>query len=68
MFGTSSLVEARAGKEMICVCCNCQREKTPGNEWREHTPQPGERLTHGICPACLYELYPDIAPLVRPRG
>ena len=53
--------------EMTCVCCNCKREKTSNDEWREHTPRPGERLTHGICPVCLYELYPDIAPLIRGR-
>jgi uncharacterized protein YaiE (UPF0345 family) len=53
--------------EMTCVCCNCKREKADADEWREHTPRPGERLTHGICPVCLYELYPDVAPLVRGR-
>jgi hypothetical protein len=54
--------------EMTCVCCNCQREKTATDDWRERRPRPGERVTHGICPACLYQLYPDIAPLVRPHG
>jgi hypothetical protein len=53
--------------EMTCVCCHCKRERTDADEWREHAPRRGERLTHGICPACMYELYPDIAPLVRPR-
>jgi hypothetical protein len=67
MFGTALLAEPRTTREMICVCCNCQRERTGSDEWREHTPQPGERLTHGICPVCLYQLYPDIAPLVRGR-
>jgi hypothetical protein len=57
-----------AAREMTCVCCNCQREKTNGDEWREHRPRAGERVTHGICPACLYSLYPDIAPLIRPRS
>lgn len=55
-----------SASEMICVCCNCQRERA-GDEWRDHTPRAGERLTHGICPRCLYQLYPDIAPLVRGR-
>ena len=65
MFGTTPLSEPRGTREMTCVCCNCQREKITGDEWRDHTPQPGERLTHGICPECLDALYPDIAPLVR---
>jgi hypothetical protein len=58
--------ESRAEDEMTCVCCHCQRERTAADEWGAHRPRAGERLTHGICPACLYELYPDIAPLVRP--
>jgi hypothetical protein len=52
---------------MTCVCCNCKRERTADAGWHEHTPRPGERLTHGICPECLEILYPDIAPLIRGR-
>lgn len=54
--------------EMTCLCCSCQRERTAADEWREHKPIAGQRITHGICPACLYALYPDIAPLVRPMA
>jgi hypothetical protein len=46
---------------LTCVCCNCRRERTDDNEWREHCPVAGERVTHGICPDCITELYPDIA-------
>ena len=53
--------------QMKCVCCNCHRERTEENEWREYHPVAGERLTHGICPHCLFELYPDIAPKILPR-
>lgn len=61
------LLKDRRAPEMACVCCNCKRERTGPDEWQEHIPQVGERVTHGICPACLYELYPDVAPLIRPR-
>jgi|GEM_PF-4452353 len=54
----------RTPAEMTCVCCNCHRQRTEANEWQEHCPVAGERVTHGICPACVYELYPDIAVLV----
>ncbi len=54
--------------DLVCVCCNCRRERTAAEEWRDHTPVAGERLTHGICPACLYALYPDLAPLVHPHS
>jgi hypothetical protein len=67
MFGNYSPRERLTLAEMTCVCCHCQRERTAANEWRERTPRDGERLTHGICPKCLYDLYPDIAPFVRPR-
>lgn len=46
------------------VCCNCQRERVGADDWREHVPVEGERLTHGICPTCLFVLYPDVAPLI----
>jgi hypothetical protein len=59
--------ENQVAHEMICVCCNCKRVRIAPGEWREHTPHPGEQLTHGICPTCLFELYPEIAPLVRSR-
>jgi hypothetical protein len=68
MLETPVLNERLAPAEMTCVCCNCRRARASADEWRDHTPRAGERLTHGICPACLYDLYPDIAPLVRPRG
>lgn len=67
MLDTPLLKERLTSSELTCVCCNCHRERTGAGEWRDHTPRPGERLTHGICPMCLYDLYPDIAPLVRGR-
>jgi uncharacterized protein YaiE (UPF0345 family) len=67
MYGTRFHTGAPEPHEMTCVCCHCKRERTGPDEWRDHAPRPGERLTHGICPVCLYKLYPDIAPLVRSR-
>lgn len=52
---------------LTCVCCHCRRERTETNEWREHFPVAGERLSHGICPDCIFELYPDIAPQLAAR-
>lgn len=53
--------------DLVCVCCHCRRARTAADEWREHHPVTGERLTHGICPECVAELYPEIAPIVLPR-
>ena len=66
MFGTTLLKESPTAAEMTCVCCNCRRARA-ADEWQEHTPRPGERLTHGICPDCIYQLYPDIASQVCGR-
>ena len=60
--------EVPESRALTCVCCSCHREQITPEDWREHTPHADERLTHGICPACLYALYPDIAPLIRPAA
>lgn len=67
MSDTPLLKDCLVASEMTCVCCNCRRARAGADEWLDHTPRPGEPLTHGICPVCLYALYPDIAPLVRGR-
>lgn len=67
MRGTSSLIDPVSQDGLTCVCCSCQRERDQFGEWHDHTPQAGERLTHGICPECIHDLYPDIAPLVCGR-
>jgi hypothetical protein len=67
MNGTASLIESSVQHGMTCVCCHCNRERIGSDEWREHIPLPDERLTHGICPSCIEELYPDIAHLVSAR-
>ena len=67
MTKVASYQERRVAHELVCVCCNCQRERIDADEWRDHVPHAGEQLTHGICPNCLNELYPDLAPLVRGR-
>jgi hypothetical protein len=53
--------------ELTRVCCFCKRERTTDDEWREHVPRCGEQLTHGICPVCLYEFYPEVASRVLAR-
>jgi hypothetical protein len=68
MTGTLSRSTTLTAADLTRICCGCKREHTADGEWREHHPVAGERLTHGICPDCLYELYPDVAPLIRPRG
>ena len=43
------------------VCSACKRVKTDTGEWIHiHLPR-GCLLTHGCCPRCVVELYPDMA-------
>jgi hypothetical protein len=67
MLETPVLTGCLSASDLTCVCCNCQRERTAGNEWRERRPVAGQRVTHGICPHCLWELYPDVASQIVPR-
>jgi hypothetical protein len=47
---------------LVSVCCNCDRVRSRSGKWGEdHTPTPGERRTHGICPDCFAILYPEYA-------
>jgi hypothetical protein len=48
--------------ELICVCCNCDRVRGRSGQWHaDSTPLAGERRSHGICPECFVELYPEYA-------
>jgi hypothetical protein len=50
--------------DLICVCCNCDRIRSRSGKWCDpHTPQAGERRTHGLCPECFAVLYPEYAGL-----
>lgn len=66
MFATATLEPDRVGVALTCVCCNCRRVRDR-DTWVERPLAPGQRVTHGICPECVYELYPDIAQLICGR-
>lgn len=53
----------------ITICCNCKRIKHDG-EWADVkvSDVENDNLTHGICPKCVKELYPDIADEVLGNG
>jgi GAF domain-containing protein len=56
--------ELKALREMIPICANCKSIRTEADEWRrvenyirDHT---GATFSHGICPDCQQELYPEL--------
>lgn len=57
---------ASAGNEfMFTLCSNCGNAKIDSNRWIQITDNMKENLpskiSHGICPDCLYKLYPELA-------
>jgi GAF domain-containing protein len=56
--------EIRALRGMLPICCNCKSIREDAGYWRsldtyfrEHA---GVEFTHGICPDCSRELYPEL--------
>lgn len=47
---------------MITACCNCWRIKNDTGEWINVDLDPETpNISHGICPDCIRELYPEFA-------
>ncbi len=55
-------------RELIPICANCGRIRNEASEWEVYEGDVSDidhmRLTHGICPICAHELYPEIFPTV----
>ena len=54
---------------MTTICAWCQRLLCPTGEWISVLPLPtGDRVTHGICPACKHRIVEeDRVSLLGPR-
>jgi len=61
-----SLARAKALSGLITACANCQRIRDVTGQWQrmEHyiEARSSARFTHGLCPDCATELYPDVFP------
>ncbi|HOP30986.1 MAG TPA: PAS domain-containing protein [Spirochaetota bacterium] len=59
---------------MFTICSNCGNAKIDSNRWIQITDSMKtnlpSRISHGICPDCLYSLYPELAEkiLLKLRG
>ncbi|MBW6457974.1 MAG: PAS domain-containing protein [FCB group bacterium] len=55
----------------ITVCSVCKKIKKKDTDWvdlpSDLSALIGERISHGICPACVKKLYPDLAEQVLGR-
>jgi len=50
---------------MFTICSNCGNAKIDKNKWIQITDSfksnMPSKISHGICPGCLYKLYPELA-------
>lgn len=56
------------GKKIITRCCSCQKIRNKAGEWldleKSRLDIKKTLFSHSVCPACLVDLYPEIAPAV----
>lgn len=56
-------------KSLIPICAKCKKIRNDNNYWESVETYMGKQLdvsfTHGICPDCLRELYPEIAAKIN---
>lgn len=55
----------RAMRRLTPICASCKSVRAPDGTWSSIetflTLESGNDLTHGVCPTCLKELYPEFA-------
>jgi len=59
----ANLQRLKNSEDLIPMCSNCKKIRTKEDKWMELEDYLREytelELTHGICPNCIKELYPD---------
>lgn len=59
-----ALEEVRTLKEMLPICSSCKKIRNDQGYWKQIdiylAEQADVTFSHGICPACAQELYPDV--------
>jgi Tfp pilus assembly protein PilN len=59
---TRALHEIEVLSGLLAVCASCKRIRNDGDEWEPidvYLQRRGDSVSHGICPQCAHELYPD---------
>ena len=58
--------------DIISICCGCGSIKNEAGAWDRDLDYrrllPSNRLSHGICPACVERIYPEFAGLLAKRA
>lgn len=68
-----SLVEAKILKSILPICSSCKKIRDDKGDWQQietYLQAHSEiKFTHGICPDCLKNLYPDlVSKEKKPKG
>jgi hypothetical protein len=61
-----ALAQVKTLKGLVPICASCKNIRDDAGFWhnvadymRDHT---GAEFSHGLCPHCIRELYPEMAP------
>ncbi|MBF0469400.1 MAG: response regulator, partial [Desulfamplus sp.] len=61
---SNSLDEIKTLREIIPICCNCKKIRDDEGYWQQLEgylkENSGIEFSHGICPKCSKELYPEL--------
>ncbi|MHB8764621.1 MAG: hypothetical protein ACYDA8_09860, partial [Deferrisomatales bacterium] len=62
--------QIRSLRRLLPICASCKKIRDDQGYWTEvevyFRDQAGATFTHGICPACLRRLYPELTPQPGP--
>ncbi len=67
-----ALLEIRTLRGIIPICANCKKVRDDGGFWQQVecyiAGHSEAEFTHGICPGCAKDLYPDVYSELFPEG
>ena len=59
-----AMAEIRTLQGLIPICANCRRLRDDAGSWKSietyFAQNTDALLTHGLCPECIHELYPEV--------
>jgi GAF domain-containing protein len=68
----AALEKVQTLAELIPICAHCRQVRDDKNYWssleRFVAAHTGSRFTHGICPSCVHEHFPELADEVDLHG
>lgn len=65
----NALAEVKALRDLLPMCASCKAVRDDDGAWHvleEYLLENANaRVSHGLCPSCVHELYPEVADAVR---